>query len=277
VKHKWWSIVRRLAGYRRLDFANESQERQQRRELLDIVYVITSLTLSCFILALFYDLQSPVDDDYCGQWTDQASCQTTKTALDPQVNKCSWIAPPEPLTAAILLQSSFINGQVISSSIVSADVSESERESLPCQMHSDTLSSRAFLLAFLIKSMVSLLFMYALDVVFYILHAQSRPFTFANGGLVSSVAFLGALPTSNNGMNVMKSNRLVPEYVIQARSAWTTEQWERQDGREVIAGVEILQEMILWMIKQYDDSLPWEEHVLREEMNRWLPVLRSRS
>lgn len=85
VKRKWWSIVRRLAGYRRLDFANESQERQQRRELLDIVYVITSLTLSCFISALFYDLQSHVDDGYCGQWTDQVSCQTTKTALDPQV------------------------------------------------------------------------------------------------------------------------------------------------------------------------------------------------
>lgn len=65
--------------------------------------------------------------------------------------------------------------------------------------------------------------------------------------------------------------------MIQARSAWTAEQWEQQDGSEVIAGVEILQEMILWMIKQYDDSLPWEEHVLREEMNRWLPVQRSRS
>jgi hypothetical protein len=277
VKHKWIGIVRRLAGYRRLDFANEPQERQQRRELLDIVYVVTSLTLSRFVMALFYDLQSPMDDGYCGQWADPGSCQMTKTALDPHIAKCSWIAPPESLIAATVLESSSINEQVISSFVISAEVADGGSESPPCRMNSNTLSSRAFLLAFLITSMLSLILIYLLDVGFDILQAQSLPLSNFKRAHVDVDSFSGVMPSSQEDLIRMNSYRLLPECVLQARSNWIKETQCGPNWEESNAGVELLLELILALANQNDGTQQLEQKVLREEVDRWLPLQRSQS
>jgi hypothetical protein len=177
IKHKGISITKLLMAYRSKDFVNESRERQQRRVLLDVVYVVTSLTVSCLIMALFYDLQSPVDDGYCGQWTEQAACEMVKTALDSHANKCVWMVISVDATAAIVVQSVVAIGQMISTSIITADAAEGISRDRPCRFNTDTLSSRAFLLAFLITSVVSMLGTFVLDAVFDIL-GGARHLTF---------------------------------------------------------------------------------------------------
>jgi hypothetical protein len=75
-KHKIVSVLTTAAGYRP-----------------NIIYVLTTVTMTLFLLALFYDLQSPVDDGYCGTLMDETSCLVKRTVLDPNVHKCIWNKP----------------------------------------------------------------------------------------------------------------------------------------------------------------------------------------
>jgi hypothetical protein len=68
---------------------NESSDRLLRTEIFDVLQV----TMELFLLALFYDLQSPVDDGYCGTMIDETSCLAKRTVLDPNVYKCNWNNP----------------------------------------------------------------------------------------------------------------------------------------------------------------------------------------
>lgn len=97
---------------------------------MDIVHVGTSLTVSCFVVALFYDLQSPVDDGFCGQLLKKSSCLARSSILDQAVKKCIWIDPPIDLVAAIVTQSSSVDGKFLSSAEVTAEVGYSSNLNL---------------------------------------------------------------------------------------------------------------------------------------------------
>lgn len=73
-KHKTVSVLRTAAGYRSNKIVNESSDRLLRTEMFDVLQVVTTVTMALFLLAVFYDLQSPVDDGYCGTMMDEASC-----------------------------------------------------------------------------------------------------------------------------------------------------------------------------------------------------------
>ncbi len=61
-----------------------------RSATLEVVYVLTSVTISCFTLALLYDLQYPADDGSCTVHQDMASCLSRKTVLDSSHSYCKW-------------------------------------------------------------------------------------------------------------------------------------------------------------------------------------------
>jgi hypothetical protein len=80
-KHKMVSVLTTAAGYRPNMIVNESLDRLLRTEIFEV----TTVTMTLLLLAIFYDLQSPVDDGYCGTLTDETSCLAKRTALDPNV------------------------------------------------------------------------------------------------------------------------------------------------------------------------------------------------
>jgi hypothetical protein len=272
-------------------YVNEPLERRQRREMLDVVYVLTSLTLSCFIMAVFYDLQSPVDDGYCGQWTDAFSCHVTKTALDPQVNKCQWLDRSSALVAAVVMQSSSANGKLLSSSVVTTQALHSDDKlSDQCLLNTDTLSSRAFLLAFLITAIVSILVQCALDVVFRILHAsvsyvsiQPINDSFQSVQLSQFSSMIPNPVEKNTQYELSNSEVLIPHFIAQARSHWIKSLSSfpfQQIGNgasaanigETGAGLEILQSLIVHVSTRNSNlELKYSQHVLTQFIHHWLP------
>lgn len=98
-------------------------------------------------MALFYDLQSPVDDGYCDQWSEHVACKVTKTTLVSHLSKCVWMNVSMDMTAAIVVQSIVATGQLISTSLIAADAAEGTSKDRPCRLNTDTLSSRAFFIS----------------------------------------------------------------------------------------------------------------------------------
>lgn len=244
AKHKCLNLLAKIAGIRVSDVVNESLERQQRRELLNIIYVVTALTISCFIMAFFYDMQSPVDDGYCGQLLDREACRLPKTALDPHINRCIWIKPPVALTAAVVVQSSALNDQVISTSTITFEVAEEDDAFtvIPCQLNANTLSSRVYLLAFFITSLSGMLLMSLLDKLFDILHAQypsedaipskkrtSEAYSTGEPSLLSVVPFESAPSAfaSSVGNEKIMEERIIPELLITRSLTYARLSWRR--------------------------------------------------
>jgi hypothetical protein len=296
TKHIWFRVSIRLLGFRSHDFANESLDRQQRREMLDIVYVVTSLTMSCFIMATFYDLQSPVDDGYCGKWRDEESCLFTKTALDPHVNKCSWAEVASEPLAATVSQSSAISGAVISVLDITAEASGSGGRK-PCRLNTITLSPRAYLLAFLITSWGSIVVMFVLDRIFVILHSYSLSVSSSsNLSVVTPVALgdakcpplLDIVPISHKKVHKLDMEILVPRLVAISRNAWGQSQklspinaggiiiseLELQSQNHVVAGVVALQVLILDLMGHDPSTSKYDLHVLHHVFRDWFPEKR---
>jgi hypothetical protein len=305
IKHKVISIIKRLMGYRSNDFVNESRERQQRRQLLDVVYVVTSLTMSFFIVALFYDLQSPVDDGYCGQWSEQAACEMTKTALDSHVNKCVWMDISVDVTAAIVAQSVVATGQMISTSVITADVTEGTSKDNACRLNTHTLSSRAFLLAFLITSVVSILGTFVLKMIFDILEALPSSYIRTDNCSVvpevqsdavgkiqegnvyhrRSPGFHSVVPSALTAEDMSEREVLVRHSVARARTIWReslrssvmgvdekdTSSLQNHSVQYLVAGVKMLQLLMLDLLKREGSMSRYELRLIQEVMLEWFP------
>jgi hypothetical protein len=54
------------------------------------VQLLTVQTMLMFLLAVFYDLQSPSDDNSCGLLKIQSTCLARKTAFDQTQSYCKW-------------------------------------------------------------------------------------------------------------------------------------------------------------------------------------------
>jgi hypothetical protein len=154
---------------------NESFDRLLRTEIFDVLQMVTTVTMALFLLALFYDLQSPVDDGYCGTFTDETSCLVKRTALDPNVHKCIWNKPvindADAMIAMVTLSSS-VTGVVLARNPVDADKSVHPQY---CELNTNTVSSRAFVVTFLLTSLFSMFVNSGLDVLFDILLAYPPP------------------------------------------------------------------------------------------------------
>jgi hypothetical protein len=138
-KHKMVSVLTTAAGYRPNLIVNELLDRLLRTEIFDVLQMITTVTMALFLLALFYDLQSPMDDGYCGTMTDEMSCLAKRTFLDPNVHKCIWNKPvthdDDELVAMVTLSSS-VTGIVLARNTVDKDETD---ESQYCELNTNTV------------------------------------------------------------------------------------------------------------------------------------------
>jgi hypothetical protein len=277
IKHKWLSILRILVGLRSDGFVNESIDRQQRRNALDIVHVGTSLTVSCFVVALFYDLQSPVDDGYCGQLLDKNSCRARSSILDQAVKKWIWIDPPIDLVAAIVTQSSSVDGKFLSSAEVTAEVGYSSKFK-SCRLNENTLSTRAYLLTFIITSLFTMLIMHVVDLVFEVLHSQPKPVSsFRTKETHPETALHACASTETKSDESVVGQLWLPIFVSEMQTVWrrisaASEVDQGQPLAHDVLGVVILQALLLDILSQ---SLSNKElQILHHVFLRWFPEKR---
>jgi ABC-type multidrug transport system fused ATPase/permease subunit len=77
--------------------------------IYDIIHVLTLITLSCFVLALLYDFQYPVNDGSCSRYTSQSSCLERALLFDKQQTYCEWLPLKSPGFLTILDEHDTIN------------------------------------------------------------------------------------------------------------------------------------------------------------------------
>jgi hypothetical protein len=116
-----------------------------------------------------------VDDGYCGTLTDEMSCLAKRFILDPNVHKCIWNRPTiddEDAKIAMVTLNSSVTGAVLVRNTVDSDESH---DSQYCELNTNIVSSRAFVVTFLLTSLFSMFINSGLDILFEILLAHPRP------------------------------------------------------------------------------------------------------
>lgn len=225
--------VRRVVSYR-VHSQRESREKAQ-RVLLDAVYLVTSLTMSCFVLAVLYDLQYPVDNGYCAsQQASEATCTFRKSLFDPWSSRCLWepvndddaAATSRTVVAALVTESQ--NGKTLSTTTVTpgSDAANDDSTWSPCQPNKATNSTIAFVFSFLITSVFASLLEVVLEAVFRVLGEATSDADDDSGRD-------GGLRRVNgdddlNGEEMAPSDRLrshnqhhhVPDVVVITRQSW---------------------------------------------------------
>jgi hypothetical protein len=176
--HRWRSLIWAHHRYTRIAtyfWAKDGRlnERQKSQIFFDLVQLLTSITLSCFVLAVLYDLQYPVDDGFCELQRDEASCLGRKTILDPFQSECRW-RPPEDYSADIVIQES-LAGRVINTLDVGPGANDDTVQQASCTFVTNNNSLLAFLLSFVITSCVSSIVRMMLSVGLNILSSPPLP------------------------------------------------------------------------------------------------------
>ena len=83
--------IRRHHRYLSLFFSPETGDRADALRIIKVAQLLTIQTMLMFLLALFYELQSPSDDRSCQGWATRQTCLARKSALDASQSYCEWI------------------------------------------------------------------------------------------------------------------------------------------------------------------------------------------
>jgi hypothetical protein len=305
-KHKMMSVLTTAAGYRPNLIVNESLDRLLRTKIFDVLQMITTVTMVLFLLALFYDLQSPVDDGYCGTMTDEPSCMAKRTFLDPNVHKCVWNKPvthDDDAIVAMVTLSSSVTGVVLARNMVAKDESD---ESQYCELNSNTVSSRAFVVVFLFTSLFSMFVNSGLDILFERLLAHPPPKLMLSSVETEKVirsakmtvrrrsSFHAIVPCEEEEVDVrhnsessfMSRRILVSENVAAARSVWMNSMDVCESGSNLMhdmrtasdvgtdlkqsvgAGVALVQFLVYDMLRQSGSSSELQK-LFEREVKQW--------
>eukprot|EP01033_Poteriospumella_lacustris_P011733 gene11733-8359_t len=161
--------------------ASRRAEKHTKKMIMEVVMALTSLTLSCFVLALLYDFQYPADDGYCQLQPTQSTCEYRKSLIDPWHNRCEWQYPhtdPDAGVAAIVIESR--NGQTLQETVLRAETSSSGGDGSSggaaattyCHLNANNNSLVAFLFSFIITSIFIGFTDFFLEHVFLVLNAS---------------------------------------------------------------------------------------------------------
>eukprot|EP00981_Chlorochromonas_danica_P010313 scaffold3118_cov99-Ochromonas_danica.AAC.1 len=139
------------------------------RKVQRIAAMLTSITLSCFLLAWLYDLQYPDDDGSCEQHTSLTSCLEKRSMLDSSQSYCVWRAA-KVIEAGRLLETK--GSQILSSQSVQSSLTDEELRR-QCQFSEQDASLQAFLVAAMIVSLISAVLNRMVSALFALMEAPT--------------------------------------------------------------------------------------------------------
>eukprot|EP00981_Chlorochromonas_danica_P014809 scaffold8875_cov258-Ochromonas_danica.AAC.2 len=158
------------SGRSRIDNKTSNVVEDERWEKALIVgRLLTSITISCFLLAWLYDLQYPDDDGSCGQHLTSMSCLSRKSPLDSGQSYCKW-QTAIAVTAAVLVESK--QSSVLSSTVIAATLTDAELHS-QCQYADSQASLLATMLVAVVVSFISTVVTRLMEALFSVILAPT--------------------------------------------------------------------------------------------------------
>lgn len=162
-----FSLLSFIQSWEKLTIAEENRKRK--REAIELGKLLTSITFSCFVLAMLYDLQFPNNDGSCALHTDETQCLQRSSILDPSQSYCKW-QPVSQSSAGVIVESR--NGIILQSVTLTATVMDDEADD-PCVYANRQPSQLATGIAAVLTSLFSSLVMQLLAVLFQWLDAPT--------------------------------------------------------------------------------------------------------
>jgi hypothetical protein len=169
-----WTIINPNEGNKQGDTTKEesaglTNEQKRKKSVLEVAYMLTAITVSCFTLAVLYDIQYPADDGTCAPFQEENSCLTRKTLLDPGRSYCKWSVTgfESPGSITEFRENQIIQTIPLESVAMDTDVSR-------CVFDDSDPSGYVMLTALIITTMVTLPLDVGLKVVFKLLQAKSN-------------------------------------------------------------------------------------------------------
>eukprot|EP00981_Chlorochromonas_danica_P004099 scaffold801_cov178-Ochromonas_danica.AAC.4 len=151
------------------DEGSNMMEDERWEKVLSVGRLLTSITISCFLLAWLYDLQYPDDDGSCGQHLTSESCLSRKSPLDSGQSYCKW-QTARAVTAAVLVESK--QRSVLSSTVIAATLTDAELHS-QCQYADSQASLLATMLVAVAVSFISTVVTRAMVALFSVILAPT--------------------------------------------------------------------------------------------------------
>lgn len=154
-KHILISVIFDAIQFRDSSHSFHSRRKEDLKKInnvLRILELLTSITLSFFVLAIIFDFQYPVDDGSCAAFVTRSSCLTRKTLLDPTVPFCAW----EPLvTDSAGFITEYQNGQKLESMTLETMLGTNENTEPSCKFNVNSSSFLAFVISVIIVTAIS--------------------------------------------------------------------------------------------------------------------------
>eukprot|EP00981_Chlorochromonas_danica_P015507 scaffold12727_cov297-Ochromonas_danica.AAC.1 len=154
---------------RRDGMSKPTSREEDWRKVQRIAAMLTSITLSCFLLAWLYDLQYPDDDGSCEQHTSLTSCLEKRSMLDSSQSYCVW-RTAKVIEAGRLLETK--GSQILSSQSVQSSLTDEELRR-QCQFSEQDASLQAILVVAMIVSLISAVLNRLVSALFALMEAPT--------------------------------------------------------------------------------------------------------
>lgn len=146
--------------------------RKRKKNILELTQILTAFTMSCFLLAMLYDLQYPNNDGSCSKHVTESTCLQRKSLLDPSQSYCKWV-PIVIEPAGVIYESRdgvTLQRIPLVPVLTTEELTTTDTE---CQYLQSEATPLAGVIAAIITSTVSAFFMRILSALFAIAGARS--------------------------------------------------------------------------------------------------------
>jgi hypothetical protein len=140
--------------------------------ILQVAFVLTSVTISCFTLALLYDIQYPADDGSCSAHRDVVSCLTRTTVLDSSRSYCRWVGESAQPSPGMIEESR--GGQVMQVIPLESVLSIQGEDAALCVYDDSNVSGFVMLAVLLMTMIVKVPLDFVLVIIFMVLMANTQ-------------------------------------------------------------------------------------------------------
>lgn len=171
-RHSYLLVLRAFtSSHHERDASGLEVKQHRRKAILELAQMLTSVTLSCFLLAMLYDLQYPNDDGSCALHRSESLCLNRRSPLDPSQRYCEWVPAPEAQSAGVIYD--IQAGVIIQTVLLQSELVVDDDPIESCRYASTKASSLATTIVAMFASIFSLIVSRILTFLFDIVGART--------------------------------------------------------------------------------------------------------
>lgn len=171
-RHPYMQVLHEIFSSEHHHKGSKAQRREHNRHTaLELAELLTALTISCFVIAVLYDLQYPNNDGSCEFHKKEAECLQRRSPLDSSQRYCEWFPAPEAISAGSIVD--IRSGVILQTVPLETEVSDDIINEAQCRYHVSVASPIATAEVAVLTSLIAIVVWRILTALFEILAART--------------------------------------------------------------------------------------------------------